>query len=259
LAEFSFGIPFVIDKAAAMWREGKPIAEIVMPPSRQSGTAREQVVKQTCERFLMHCFEAKERERDLRAVYALAISRRPDAELLQQMLDEPNLDQALQALRQRYSFIWAERLSLDGKFSQFLREYLLNDLRRNDPLVQKVNERALIWLRLKLEERTREIADRGDWYWEEAISETLVDIVNHRFWQSPEACWRELVPLFVEGWQYSRSWTRNLLETVELFQPCFDREGRQRFDWMMNALAESPDLEQAKALIAELKKLAERG
>ncbi|MBW4464940.1 MAG: tetratricopeptide repeat protein, partial [Pegethrix bostrychoides GSE-TBD4-15B] len=259
LTEFSFGIPFVIAEAAAMWREGKPIAEIVMPPtSQQSGTARERVIKQTCERFLMHCIEAKDSEGDLRAVYALAILRRPDAELLQQMLDEPNLDQALQGLRQRYSFIWAEQLSLDSKFTRFLREYLLNPLRRNDPRVQQVNERALIWLRLKLEERTQDIADRGDWYGEEAISETLLHIVNHAFWQSPEAGWRELVPLFLEGWQYSRSWTRNLLEMAELFQPCFDREGQQRFGWMKNALAESPDLEEVKALLVELKKLAQR-
>ena len=123
IARFSLGIPFVINQVAAMWKEGKPLDEIIAPVTTVLGetTSRQQVIKTTCERFLVHCFSAKERERDLQAVYALAMMRRPDVELLKAMLDVTDLEQELQSLQERYSFIWVERVRLDEKLAQFLR------------------------------------------------------------------------------------------------------------------------------------------
>lgn len=258
IARFSLGIPFVISQAAAMWKEAKPIAEIVAPPTQHSGTTRDRVVKETCERFLKHCFIEPERDQDLQAIYALAILRRPDAELLRQMLDQPNLEPALQGLRQRYSFIWVDQLSLDNKLSQFLREYLLVEVRRTDQLLQRINDRAITWLELQLEAKTQEIHDRADWYDEEAIAEILLDLVNHGFWHSPDRGWRYLLPYFVEGWQYNRSWTLSLLEIAAQFTACFDRDQHRRLQWLRNALSDSTDLEDVKALLMELDKLAQR-
>ena len=92
IARFSLGIPFVIRQAAVMWREGKPIEEIVAPtattPLGSGLTAYDQVIKTTSERFLVHCFGAPKQAADLEAIYALVLIRRPDAELLREMLDE---------------------------------------------------------------------------------------------------------------------------------------------------------------------------
>jgi hypothetical protein len=66
----ALGIPFVIRQAAVMWREGKPIEEIVAPtatPALGSGvSAYDQVIKTTSERFLVHCFGAPEQRRTWR-------------------------------------------------------------------------------------------------------------------------------------------------------------------------------------------------
>ncbi|NER81186.1 MAG: hypothetical protein F6K42_16785, partial [Leptolyngbya sp. SIO1D8] len=75
VAQFSLGIPFVIRQAAVMWRDGKPLTEIVTPvaiPLGSERSAHDHVVAETSERFLVHCFSAQEREKDLQAIYALA-------------------------------------------------------------------------------------------------------------------------------------------------------------------------------------------
>jgi hypothetical protein len=162
VALFSLGIPFVIRQAAVMWREGKPIEEIVAPtetPALGSGvSAYDQVIKTTSERFLAHCFGAREQAADLEAIYALALMRRPAAELLRQMLDEKtDLEGRLQQLKQRYAFIWVEQVRLDDKLTQFLRAYLLADVRRTSNRVQTLNDRAIAWLQLQCEAKAQGI------------------------------------------------------------------------------------------------------
>ncbi len=264
VARFSLGIPFVISQAAAMWKEGKPLNEIVAPVQTILGktTLREQVVKETSERFLMHCFSAKERERDLRSVYALAMMRRPDVELLKAMLDVTDLEQELQSLRERYSFIWVEEVRLDEKLVRFLREYLLAPVRRNDVMVQELNQQAIIWLRLQLESLTRDIPDTAERLQDDRIAETILDLAHHQFWQGEEEGWRYLVPRLVEGWQYNRTWTRSSLEITEVFRPTFSHEGQRRLKLFSGAKEASPDLEAAleaaRQILEEVEKLAQR-
>jgi tetratricopeptide (TPR) repeat protein len=256
LARFSLGIPFVISEAAAMWREGKPIEEIVAPvPVQLGGTSpHQQVVKVASERFLKHCFH----ERDLRTVYALAIMRRPNAMLLQAMLDVEDLGRELQSLKERYSFIWVDQVRLDEKLANFLREYLLSDLQRLNPMVQQVNNNAITWLELDLEQRCLNITDTADLLEEQAIAEAIADLTYHYFWRNEEDGWRYLVPRFIEGWQYNRSWTRSLLEFIEHFAPTFSKEGQRRLKLMISNMTASPEMEEVQNLLAELEKLAQR-
>jgi tetratricopeptide (TPR) repeat protein len=260
VARFSLGIPFVIAQAGAMWKEGKPIAEIVAPVSVALGetTPRQEVVKATCDRFLMHCFSAKERERDLQAVYALAMMRRPDAKLLKEMLDVADLEQALQSLRERYSFIWVERVRLDEKLAQFLRDYLLEPIRRESAMVQQLNERAIAWLELQLGELTRDIVDTAERLQEERIVEAMADLAHHHFWQGEEEGWRYLVPRAVEGSQYNRSFARSLLEVAEVFSPRFSRDGLRRLHLFSKSIESFPEPEDFRQMLEELEKLAGR-
>ncbi len=260
IARFSLGIPFVINQVAAMWKEDKPLDEIIAPVTTVLGetTPRQQIIKETCERFLVHCFSAKERERDLEAVYALAMMRRPDVELLKAMLDVTNLEQELQSLQERYSFIWVERVRLDEKLVQFLREYLLAPVRRDNPRSHQLNERAIAWLELKLEQLTGDIADTAEQLQEERIAETIADLVHYQFWQEEEKGWRYLIPKFVEGWQYDKAWARSLLEVVETFSHTFSQEGQRRFRLFLRAVDYFAYPEDISQLLEEIEKLTKR-
>jgi len=260
VARFSLGIPFVIAQTAAMWQEGKPLANIVAPVQSVLGetTPRQQVVKETCERFLMHCFSAKEREQDLRVIYALAMMRRPDVKLLREMLDVTDLEQELQSLRERYSFIWVEQIRLDEKLVQFLREYLLNPVRCDNPIIQQLNERAIAWLELQLEELTRDISDTAEQLQDERIIETIADLTYHHFWQGEEAGWRCLVPQAIVGSQYNRSLAQSLLEVAEVFSSTFSNDGQHRLKLLSKSLESFPEQEDIRQTLEEFEKLAQR-
>jgi tetratricopeptide (TPR) repeat protein len=259
VARFSLGIPFVIRQAAVMWREGKPIAEIVTPVVTPLGrSAYDEVIHETSERFLVHCFGSPERDADLEAIYALALMRRPDAELLRQMLDERDLEARLQRLKQRYGFIWVEQLRLDEKLAQFLRAYLLNDLRRTSRQVQTLNDRAMTWLELQVEALGRGIEDTAEKLETEAWAETVLDLAHHRFWRGEEAGMRYVVPRFVEGWQYDRNRTRSLLALTEDFKATFAKDNQKRLERFEAVLDFDPDPEQVTAVLADLEKLTQR-
>ncbi|PZU97567.1 MAG: hypothetical protein DCF32_20345 [Leptolyngbya sp.] len=263
VTRFSLGIPFVIRQAAVMWRDGKPIEEIVAPtpaPALGSGVlAYDEVITVTSERFLVHCFGAPEHEADLEAIYALALMRRPDADLLRQMLDETDLETRLQSLKERYSFIWVEQLRLDEKLTQFLRAYLLTDLRRTSQPVQTLNDRAIAWLELQVEAKAQGIADTAEKLEEENLAETLLDLAHHQFWHSEDAGMRYFVQRFVEGWQYDRDWTRSLLEIAESFRPCLGPDSQKRVSRFEKVLDFDADSDTLDAVLRDLEKLKQRG
>jgi tetratricopeptide (TPR) repeat protein len=263
VARFSLGIPFVIRQVAVMWREGKPIEEIVAPtatPALGSGvSAYDQVIKTTSERFLVHCFEAPGREADLEAIYALALMRRPDAELLRQMLDEPDLEGRLQQLKQRYAFIWVEQVRLDEKLTQFLRAYLLADVRRSSTRVQTLNDRAIAWLQLQCEAKAQGIDDTAEQLREKALAELWLDLAHHQFWRSEEAGMRYLVPHFVTGRQYNRRWAQSLLEIAETFSLYCVQDNQQRLGHFSRVMETYPETEDTAVVLADLEKLLQRG
>jgi len=256
LARFSLGIPFVLREAAAMWRDGAEMDTIVAPVDVELGqlAAHQQVINKSSERFLVHCFSAKEQEQDLQAIYALALLHRPHVALLQAMLDCEDLEGRLRSLRQRYSFIWVEQLQLAEKLTRFIRDYLLPDLRRTAPLVQQIVERAIAWLELDLETRLRPLTDTADRFEDEAIAKATIALVYYQFWHDEDAGWQALLPRFVEGWQYDRSWTINLLDTVALFKPHWSQTGRRRFELLSRGLSWSADPEDSQRLLGELDK-----
>ena len=262
VARFSLGIPFVIRQAAVMYRDGKPLAEIVAPvdtPLPLQSSAYDQVVTETSERFLMHCFSAPEREKDLQAIYALALMRRPDPELLRQMLDEPDLELRLQTLRQRYSFILVEQWRLDEKLNRFLRAYLLNGIRRTSDMVQNLNKTAIAWLSLQLEHKTTGMTDTADRLQAEATAELGLDLAHHYGWQGEDDGWRYLVPRFIEGWQYSRTWARSLVEVAESFRPMMGQDNQKRLSQLAAALADLPETESLQRVLDDLQALERRG
>ena len=263
VADFSRGIPFVVDRAAVMYREGKPIEEIVEPVAAELGktTARDVVIRATCKRFLVHCFEQSDeanKQKDLRVIYAMAMMRRPYADLLRAMVDEASsLENRLEVLQERYGFLDVEEIRLDEKLANFLRNYLRQEVRRTDPLVQEINETAIAWLDLRLESTSEGITDTADLYAEEGLSELMLDRLHHAGWQGEEKLWRHLVPRFIEAWQHGQTWAQSALEVVESFE-LNSKDGQKRFQWMVAVFNKDRRLEAIPNLIDDLEKLDRR-
>ncbi|MEO0396080.1 MAG: hypothetical protein AAF243_08860 [Cyanobacteria bacterium P01_A01_bin.137] len=146
IAEFSLGIPFVVDLAAAMCAKGKPIGEIVAPVPGSGGetSERDRVIKETCERFLKHCLDTPETMPDKQLTFALAMLRRSQMDLLGAMVDvQTGLEGRLKALQGRYTFLADDEQRLDEKMANFMQDYLLQDLQRRDSVVQRLNDNAI--------------------------------------------------------------------------------------------------------------------
>ncbi|MBT9312689.1 tetratricopeptide repeat protein, partial [Leptothoe kymatousa TAU-MAC 1615] len=174
------------------------------------------------------------------------------------MLDETDLEKRLQTLRERYSFILVEQLRLDEKLNRFLQGYLLSDLRRTSERLQGLNENALAWLELQLEEKTQGITDTAETLEDEAMAELVLDVAHHRLWKSENNGWRYVVPRFVEGWQYNRSWSRGLLEVAEYFRAAMGKENRKRLGQFGMVLAGGTDEEALNNVLDDLKTLERR-
>jgi hypothetical protein len=86
----SLDIHFVVQQIAAMRQQGIDLATILSAPSadRDDESPRELVVRATSDRFLWYCLN----ERDKKAVYAMAMMRRSDNDLLKAMLGVTDLE-----------------------------------------------------------------------------------------------------------------------------------------------------------------------
>jgi Flp pilus assembly protein TadD len=258
--QFSLGIPFVVQQIAAMRQQGIEMATILSAPSadRDDESPREAVVRATSDRFLRYCLD----ERDQKAVYAMAMMRRPDNELLKAMLGVTDLEPEMRSLKARHSFVLLEGkgIRLHDKLESFLQDYLRCGLAGQSPMVRELSDRAVAYLEPRLDEWTQEFTDTADYFESDRIANGLLDLVQFKFWQDVEVGWRYALPLFVESWQYNRDWQKQLLGVIEAFQVRFDGDSKKRLQIFAKDLGYysfNPD--SRKALLDELEKLAKRG
>ncbi|MBE9066530.1 tetratricopeptide repeat protein [Leptolyngbya cf. ectocarpi LEGE 11479] len=255
IAEFSLGIPFVVDLAAVMCGKGKPIAEIVAPVPNENGDTndRDQVIKETCERFLKHCLDTPETLQDRQLTFALAMLRRSQMDLLGAMVDAPTgLKERLKTLQGRYAFLAEDEQRLDEKMSNFMQDYLLQDLQRQDEVVQGLNDSAIAWLELQIEEKQKNLSDTAEWFEDERLAAWMLDLAHHYGWQREDALWEYLVPRFIEAWQYDWAWAWNLLQVAEPFQRLLATKQRKTLSRMEHILETKPDLAKQVSLLENL-------
>ncbi|MCX5935340.1 MAG: hypothetical protein NTU99_11300, partial [Pseudanabaena sp. LacPavin_0818_WC45_MAG_42_6] len=258
--QFSLGMPFVVQKIAAMCQQGIEMATILSAPSadRDDESPREAVVRATCDRFLRYCLD----EQDKKAVYAMAMMRRPDNELLKAMLGVTDLEPEMRSLKARHSFVLLEGkgIRLHDKLESFLQDYLRCGLAGQSPMVRELSDRAVAYLEPRLSEWTQEFTDTADYFESDRIANGLLDLVQFKFWQDVEVGWRCAVPFFVESWQYNRDWQKQLLGVIEAFQVRFDGDSKKRLRIFAKDLDYySFDSDSWKVLLDELEKLAKRG
>ncbi|MFN7760099.1 MAG: tetratricopeptide repeat protein [Pseudanabaena sp.] len=258
--QFSLGIPFVVQQIAAMRQQGIEMATILSAPSadRDDESPREAVVRATSDRFVRYCLD----EHDKKAVYAMAMMRRPDNELLKAMLGVTDLEPEMRSLKARHSFVLLEGkgIRLHDKLESFLQDYLRCGLAGQSPMVRELSDRAVAYLEPRLGEWTQEFTDTADYFESDRIANGLLDLVQFKFWKDVEVGWRYAVPLFVESWQYNRDWQKQLLGIIEAFQVRFDGDSKKRLRIFTKDLGYySFDTDGWKELLDELEKLAKRG
>ncbi len=258
--QFSLGIPFVVQQIAAMRQQGIEMATILSAPSadRDDESPREAVVRATSDRFLRYCLD----EHDKKAVYAMAMMRRPDNELLKAMLGVTDLEPEMRSLKARHSFVLLEGkgIRLHDKLESFLQDYLRCGLAGQSPMVRELSDRAVAYLEPRLREWTQEFTDTADYFESDRIANGLLDLVQLKFWQDEEVGWRYAVPLFVESWQYNRDWQQQLLGVIGAFQVRFDGDSKKRLRIFAKDLGYYYfDSDSRKVLLDKLEKLAKRG
>jgi tetratricopeptide (TPR) repeat protein len=258
--QFSLGIPFVVQQIAAMRQQAIDLATILSAPSadREDESPREAVVRATSDRFLRYCLS----DQDKKAVYAMAMMRRPDNELLKAMLGVTDLEPEMRSLKARHSFVLLEGkgIRLHDKLESFLQDYLRSGLAGQSTMVRELSDRAVAYLEPRLSKWTQEFTDTADYFESDRIGNGLLDLVQYKFWQEVEVGWRYAVPLFVESWQYDRDWQQQLLGVMEAFQVRFDGDSKKRLRIFAKDLGYSSfDTDSRKELLDELEKLAKRG
>ena len=257
IAEFSLGIPFVVALAAVMCSKGKPVAEVVasVPSENSDINDRDQVIKETCERFLKHCLYTPETLPDRQLTFALAMLRQSQMDLLGAMVNVPTgLRERLKLLQVRYAFLAEDEQRLDDKMANFMQNYLLQDLQRLDDLVQELNNEALAWLKLQIEERQQTLSDTAEFFEDERLGGWMLDLAHHYGWQGEGELWNYLVPRFFEAWQYDRAWELNLLKVGEIFRRLLGTKQRKILSRMQAVLESKPDLGEQASLLEALEK-----
>jgi tetratricopeptide (TPR) repeat protein len=259
--QFSLGIPYVVQLIAEMRQEDIDLATILGAPSddRENESPSEKVVRMTSDRFLRYCIRGSA---DEKAIYAMAMMRQPNNDILQTMLGVTDLESEMRSLKARHSFVLLEGkyIKLHNNLKGFLQDHLRSEVAGQSPMVRELSDQAVVHLEARLSEWTQEFTDTADYFESDRIANSLLDLVQHKFWQDLEVGWRYAVPLFVESWQYNRDWQKQLLGIIEAFQVRFDGDSKKSLRIFSKDLGYSSfDTDSRKELLDELEKLGKRG
>ena len=251
-AKFSLGIPFVIAQSAELFKKGSPLSEISKPvqSSLDGSTPHKDIIKKTTERFLNNCFDE-----DLQFVYALALMRRTDVNLLRVMLGIDNVETKLKALWEKFSFVDADKISLDSNLAGYLQEYMLNPIPRFDTYIQELNQKAIDYLSEKLEHRKTHVKDISELIKDEVYTELVLDLSHYHFWKSEENGWNFLLPRFIESWAYNSTLVNGLLKVVDTFRFTFEPTGQRRASLLRRVLETFSSPKATETLVREFEDL----
>jgi hypothetical protein len=202
------GIPLAMGEAAAIWRAGVSLADIV---GEASGlVSHEQIVERMTERYLRYALGS---EADRAALYALALAE-GDIEQLQVMLSPGggtafDLEARLAQLTRDYASVHLQQARLHDAATQFIRAYLRLPLRRQGGVVRRLNEERTAVLHARLAKYGRgllleERCDDEDW------QQAAIALSGALFWLDDDQAWRWLIPNYVAGLAYSRDLRRGL-------------------------------------------------
>ncbi|HEY0072481.1 MAG TPA: tetratricopeptide repeat protein [Abditibacteriaceae bacterium] len=247
----TMGIPLAVGEAAAIWEKGVALEEIV--GNVPSHVPRDEIVRTMTERFLKHCYGDKANPQDLTRLHALASARRPNPRLLAAMLQTTNLQGDLVGLKRRHSFVFVDDMKLHNAVAAFLREYLLQDLHRQDPELRALHQRAVTQAREACIAREGSRPTLEERLEDELWQEATLDLAHHSFWLEEDDGWAVLLPAFVGALAYDRDFARALLQVAEPLAETFTNKGRRQLKLLTHAI-DFRRLEQAGEALNALEK-----
>ncbi len=218
------GIPLAIQQAAELWGKGVPLADLV--GDEQAGASHSEIVEAMTERYLLY---VADKEEDRLALYALALAegRLP---LLRAMLtpELPNglsLEARLAQLERDYAAVHLGQRRLHDAPTEFVVAYLRDEIRRHDPAIQQLHQRAEVYWRDRLDELQTQYALMEEWWEDEDWQEAVLGLTRAYFWQRED--WEWLVPRYVEGLAYGRATRRGLLQVAQAWSQTLSAVGKQ--------------------------------
>lgn len=246
----TLGIPLAVHEAAAIWKAGRPLEDIVsnLPPR----PARGKIVEMMTERFLLHCFNDPAHPEDRARLYGVALAHRPDPDLLAAILASENLESDLSDLERRYSFVFADEMKLHDVVQHFLREYLMQEVRRRSPEVRAIHERATAYLQAQREAREARAVTLEARVTDERWTVAVLGLVHHGFWLDEEQGWAALLPALLSGLVYDPSFAHALVETAEPFAVLWTERGKRQLKTLQSGMPWSADVNEMDAVLAEL-------
>ena len=251
--KLTFGNPLAVKMLANMWRDGVAKDTIFNHPEAPILTkGKKRLVAQL---FLNQCLN----DQDKQAVYALAIMRRPEKELLRKTLKAENnteLHSRLQQLHFRYSFVLPDEFKLDEQYKVFIQEYLLEPEQRLTPEVLDLNRQARNYFQQRLDNLIQDISIKQQLETQE-ITETIGNLVHHWQWRDENEydenfVWNDtkLTEYLIAGWQYNINWARNLLQDATVFTST--RKYKQRWQLFKRGLASEASIDDKSCLLKYL-------
>jgi hypothetical protein len=249
----TLGVPLALKHAADLWASGVPLRAITEGiPDR---APRDEIVKLMSQRILIHCDDPAHR----RALYLLAMQRRPDASVQTAVLrpDQGPFDLMahLDKLAACYSSIRVTGgAHLHGASAAFMREYLLTPELRAGDEVKTVAARANAAARARqaaLEQDLIRLEDRcesDDW------QEAVLDTIHWLLWHDEVTAWRELMPRLIEGLGYQPRLAGSLLEVIAAFETALSNDGRKRLKALQRGMSDKATVDDADATLSELER-----
>lgn len=269
LQQATQGVPLAIHQAADLWAQGVALAAIVGQGDER--VPRDQIVRRMSERSLLHC----DNDDDRRALYLLAMQRRPDADVQHAVMcegsaalaNEPrrvglgprsDLGQQLARLARTYSAVRLEGgARLHAAVGGFLREFLLTAEPRASALLQQVAHEALACVERQRALLERELTRLEERCQSEDWRELALDALHWRFWIDARAAQHEASLCLLDGLGYAPAFTRAVAALAANFAPGLSRDGSRWLAQVREGLG-GPAPDGARALLALLQRALER-
>jgi len=220
------GIPLAVREAAAIWRAGRPLVDIVADV--EEDTPSDELVRRMTERYLLHVPKTGD---DRRALYALALCR-GNRDLLRAMLrpsdgTQFDLDALLRRLEREYASVHRAAAKLHDEAAAFFLAELQSERLRGEEWVEQLNARAVAELRHYLDQRSADLPLIEERCTDPNWVKAALDLADYLFWQNEDDAWKWLIPRLVEGLGYNDDLQLGLWQIAHGWQAYLSPAGRE--------------------------------
>jgi tetratricopeptide (TPR) repeat protein len=154
-----------------------------------------------------------------------------------------------------YSFVFLSKMKLHSSVQAFLREYLLNRLRRSLPKIEVIQKRAINYLEETCSQRESRFPSLDKTIEDDEWKEASLGLIHHTFWMSSDDGWGVFLPAFVAGLLYDRNFAWACLEIIISVFDTLRAPEKQRFEIIRRGLIDSTNQDHTYSMLDRLEKL----